>query len=137
MYYMKSGMSLERRFQRAFNKAATEMGRQAQAVLTFIGQNDLVPVDTGALASSGAVDYGSFSASSTKASVEISFGQNEIVNPISGTPTSEYAMAQHDPHHPHPGFQPPRKPYYLSAPVALWRDDIVDQITKAYLKGLR
>lgn len=58
----------------------------------------LVPVDTGALKESGRVEQTGMTRFGSSGEWAVIYGSDEVVNPKTGRPTSEYALVVHETH---------------------------------------
>ena len=90
---------------------------------------ELCPKETGALASSISLESGSIS-SGDFFNASIYAGSPDIINPISGKPTSEYAQLVHDGHALRNGTFFEGEPFLEDALMA-YEGDIEEAVTKA------
>jgi len=134
MLRTKSGGSLQSvllmQLERGISRAEHEMVSSGQELLIL--SNPEVPVDTGALASSGGVE-GPIR-EGDKSSVEVFYGDDNVFNPEHGKATSTYAQDQHENlsyRHINGG-----KAHFLTNPLDVMRDGIVQRISRAFVKGL-
>lgn len=105
----------------------------------YAGGNELVtraqmevPVDTGALQSSGTVEVPI--RKGEKSEMEVYFGDTGIMNPEHGRATSTYAMDQHEnlTYSHNIG-----KAHYLTDPLNRIKDTIKNRVRRAFVRGLK
>lgn len=130
----KSGMSLQqmllRRVEQARNAAENEMYSSGHELV--VAAQLEVPVDTGALQSSGSVTAPD--RDGEKSSIEVYFGDTNVLNPNHGRATSTYALDQHEntTYHHEVG-----KPHYLTDPLETMKNTIRSRIKKAFVRGFK
>lgn len=133
MLRMKSGGTfasvMQMQLERAVQSAEAEMVASAQELI--ITAEPDVPIDTGALRSSGGTEGPTRKGDST--SVDVFFGDDNVYNPDHGRPTSFYAQDQHE----NMNYTHPRggKDHYLTDNLAKMRSAITDRIKRAVIKG--
>ncbi|MGA2522912.1 MAG: HK97 gp10 family phage protein [Candidatus Bathyarchaeia archaeon] len=98
---------------------------------------DLCPKDTGALASSINLEGGAISAGSDFYEANIYAGSEDVINPKTFVPTSQYAMLVHDGHVSRDGKTMYEGVPFLTEALLMYEEELENAVGKAMQELLR